>query len=149
MSALADEIVIDPLQLGYVALINEQPGRVCDLLNAPTRTRTGVVPVSVFAIWCGQTGMRGAIEDAAADKTSPLRSIALTLLDLLRGGVSEGLDLSNTGNQAMLAAWQAAGAINQAQRDSLIALAQTPCSRAAELGLPRVTEDMLRAALEE
>lgn len=146
---LQDEIVIDPLQFGYVALVNEQPGRVCDLLNAPTRTRTGTVPVSVFAIWAGQTGMRGAIEDAASDKASPLRSIALTLLDLLRGGVSDALDLGHAGNQTMLSAWQQAGAITQAQRDALLALASQPCSRADELGLPRVTESDLRAALED
>ena len=145
---LASEIQSDPLNLGYAALLPDSPGRVCDLLNAPTRTRIGNLETRVFAIWCAETGLRSAIEDAAADHASPLRAIALTLLDLLRGGVSDVLDLGNPANTAMLDAWQFTGKLTQAQRDSMMALAATPCSRADELGLPRVTEDDLRTALE-
>lgn len=89
------------------------------------RTKVGSVTREQFAGWAAGNGLRAKIEDCAGTPGHPLRSIALTLLDVLRGGFT-GIDLSSASNQAMLAAWVAADAITQAQADELITLATTP-----------------------
>lgn len=90
------------------------------------RTRVGSAPRSVFAMWCGSTGLRAAIQDHANDPDSPLRAVALTILDLLQGGVSDSIDMAHPSNQAMLGSWVQAGALTQAEADELVALATVP-----------------------
>ena len=90
-----------------------------------TRKRAAPVPRAIFARWCAKSGLRATIEDHANTAQSPLRSIALTLLDFLRG-TADTLDLSDPDNAAMLAAWVQAKALTEAQRDELLALAQVP-----------------------
>lgn len=89
------------------------------------RTRSAPVPRANFAVWCGSTGLRSTVEDHAADAASPLRAAALTIRDFL-GGAAESIDFALAGNQQMLAAWQVAGAITQAQVDELLALGVEP-----------------------
>lgn len=86
--------------------------------------RTKVAPIdrANFAMWCGATGLRASIQDAADTVGNPLRSIALTLLDFLQGGVAQSLDLSDPHNQTMLAAWEQAGAITSGQVADLNAM---------------------------
>ena len=89
----------------------------------------GIVPTPVFAAWCASTGLRAVIEDTSKNITSPMRSAALAILDLL-SWQSGGLDLSNSamgrGNLAMLAAWVSAGVVTAAQNSALLALAAAP-----------------------
>ena len=93
------------------------------------RSVQGIVPTPVFAAWCASTGLRAVIEDTSKSLTSPMRSAALVILDLL-SWQSGGLDLSNSamgrGNLAMLAAWVSAGVVSAAQNSALMALAATP-----------------------
>lgn len=89
------------------------------------RTRSAPVRRADFAVWCGATGLRAAVEDHAANVDSPLRSAALTIRDFL-GGAAESIDFALAGNQQMLAAWQMAGAITQPEADALIALGREP-----------------------
>ena len=95
------------------------------------RTMQGTVPTPAFAAWCSATGLRAVIEDTSKNITSPLRSAALALLDLL-SWQSGGLDLSASrmgqGNIAMLAAWVSAGIVTAAQSSALTALAAVPAS---------------------
>ena len=90
------------------------------------RTLQGIVPTPVFANWCSSTGLRAVIEDTSKNLTSPLRSGALAVLDLLKWG-SLGLDLSASplgqSNIAMLAAWAAASIVTPTQISALVALA--------------------------
>lgn len=90
-----------------------------------SRTRVGSVQRQDFAIWCAATGLRAAIEDAANTAGHPLRSVALTLLDLLRGGVADTIDFSLPENLGMLGGWVDAGGCTQAQADALLAMATT------------------------
>ena len=145
LTALAAEISTDPAALGYAAHLPDAPGAVCDLMNATTSTKSGVVPTAQFAIWAASTGMRAVIEDKALAAGDPLRSAALTLRDLLAGSMA-GLDLSDAANVAGLQVWVTVGALTQENHDALVALAATPASRADVLGLPRVTFDDLVAA---
>ena len=109
------------------------------------RTRAAPVRRADFAVWCGATGLRAAVEDHAANADSPLRSAALTIRDFL-GGAAESIDFSLAGNQQMLAAWQQAGAITQAQADALMALGREP-DPVAEMDVRRAiwNEDGTRA----
>ena len=83
------------------------------------RTSLGKIERAEFAIWAASTGMRAKIEDHAANATSPLRSIALSLKDFILGA-AQSLDLSIPDNQTALQAWVTAGELSQAAHDSLI-----------------------------
>lgn len=89
------------------------------------RTALGYVSREKFAMWAAKHGVRSAIEDHANTQTSPLRSIALALLDVLRSP-TEGIDLSVPDNALMLGVWVQSGEITQAQADELYALASRP-----------------------
>lgn len=123
-------IVADP---ALTALLPDSQA-IADAMSAG-RTRSAPVRRADFAVWCGATGLRAVVEDHAANVDSPLRSAALTIRDFL-AGAAESIDFSLAGNQQMLAAWQQAGAITQAQADELIALATVP-DPVAELDVRR------------
>ena len=95
------------------------------------RTVQGIVLTPVFAAWLSGTGLRATVEDLSKNITSPMRSGALAILDLL-SWQSGGLDLSASrmgqGNIAMLAAWVSAGIVTAAQSSALTALAAMPAS---------------------
>lgn len=148
MSALADELRDDPLRLGYAALISAgDTAGIAELITQTTADAPGSVSRAWFAMWAGRTGLRGRIEDAAADKGSPLRSIALTLLDFLRGGVAESLDLANQANVEMLDAWEMAGAITADQRTQLTERCTRRVSRAEQIGLSYVSASDVAAVM--
>ena len=104
---------------------NRADGELARSLST-NRTSQGIVPTPVFAAWCSSTGLRAVIEDTSKNPTSPLRSGALAVLDLLKWG-SLGLDLSASqmgqSNIAMLATWVSAGIVTTAQNNALVALA--------------------------
>ena len=86
------------------------------------RVRVGYASRESFAMWAAKHDVRAKIEDHANNPASPLRSIALALLDVLRSP-TEGIDLSVPDNALMLGAWVQSGEITQAQADELVALA--------------------------
>lgn len=89
------------------------------------RVRIGYASRESFAMWAAKHDVRAKIEDHANNPASPLRSIALALLDVLRSP-TEGIDFSVPDNQVMLGSWVASGEITQAQADELVALASRP-----------------------
>ena len=121
--ALHDYIIADPVFAPWIAGGNDQ--QIADEINTRTVAVVGSVSRAKFAMWCGATGVRVAIEDHAANPASPLRASALTLKDFLLGGVADSLHIADPMNAAMLAGWIAAGAITQAQADQLVAMATT------------------------
>lgn len=86
------------------------------------RTVLGYASREKFAMWAAKHSVRSKIEDHSSNPASPLRSIALALLDVLRSP-TEGIDLSVPDNALMLGAWVQSGEITQAQADELVALA--------------------------
>lgn len=88
------------------------------------RTKLGSVSREGFATWAAKTGVREKIEDYSQTAGHPLRSIALSLIDVLRSPTS-GIDFTSADNINMLGAWVALGEITQAQADDLIAMATT------------------------
>lgn len=98
---------------------------IADALSAGRQVRASV-PVAILAAWCASSGMRATIQDASQNAQSPLRSSALTLLDVLHGAASSldfGASAMGGGNVGMLDAWVTAGAMTSAQRDEVLALA--------------------------
>lgn len=93
---------------------------IADILSTG-RTRPAAVTKSDFQMWAGRTGVRAVIEDHARDDASPLRSIALTVLDFIRSNV-ETIDFRIEANMQMLMAWVQVGAITQEAADSLLTL---------------------------
>ena len=89
------------------------------------RVRVGYASRESFAMWAAKHSVRAKIEDHSSNPASPLRSIALALLDVLRSP-TEGIDLSVPDNSLMLGAWVQSGEIAQAQADELVALASRP-----------------------
>lgn len=88
------------------------------------RTKLGSVSREGFATWAAKTGVRERIEDYSQTAGHPLRSIALSLIDVLRSPTS-GIDFTSADNMSMLGAWVALGEITQAQADDLLAMATT------------------------
>ena len=86
------------------------------------RVRVGYASREKFSTWAAKHSVRAKIEDHSSNPESPLRSIALALLDVLRSP-TEGIDLSVPDNALMLGAWVQSGEITQAQADELVALA--------------------------
>lgn len=134
---LLEEITNGPLstELAPLVIANDYRG-IANTLNRKDIVTSGSITVNKFAIWCAETGMRAAINDQASTPASPLRSIALTLLDLLQGNLTPAsLDLSIAQNVDMLHAWVLAGLLTTEQEQDLIVLSQTLISRAEQIGL--------------
>jgi hypothetical protein len=121
--ALRAHIDATPTYADWVANGNDQ--QIAEAVSALTAPVVGGVSRSRFAMWAGKTGVRSVIQDHANTVGSPLRSISLTLLDFLQGGVSDSLDFAEADNQMMLAVWIQMAAITQAQADDLLAMATT------------------------
>lgn len=86
------------------------------------RTALGYASREKFSMWAAKHSVRSKIEDHANNQASPLRSIALALLDVLRSP-TEGIDFSVPDNSLMLGVWVQSGEITQTQADELVALA--------------------------
>jgi hypothetical protein len=96
---------------------------IADTLSAGRKkSKLGSVATTEFASWAGGTGMRAVIEDKSAAAGDPLRSSALALRDVLLGGMS-GIRFDYPQNVSMLDAWVAMGALTEANKASLLALA--------------------------
>lgn len=143
MSILSDEITNDPTAKGYVTLLPDRPGHVVDLLNAKTETLLGAIERKDLTKWAAKTGMRLTIQQEADNPASSLCASALAIIDVLRGS-SGGIDFSDPDNIAILDAWEAAGKLSAANRALMVSLATKAASRAEVLGLPFITEEILR-----
>lgn len=143
MSVLGDEITNDPTSKGYAGFLPNQPGHVVALLNAQTETKLGLLDKTRLTIWSVETAMRSVIEDESADKLSPLRDSALAILDVLRGA-SSGIDFANPKNLAVINAWEALGKLSSANKALMLTAGTVQASRAEVLGLPYITEELLR-----
>jgi hypothetical protein len=144
--ALLDELTTGPLAAELEPFIADgDDGAIYAAMHRRDIAVNGAVAVNDFAIWAASTGLRAAIQDHADNAESPLRSIALTLLDLLQGNLAPALDFGNAANVAMLNAWVAAGALTTPQRDTLLTLSQKLISRAEQIDTPVTFETIAHA----
>lgn len=143
MSVLGDEILNDPKGKGYGALIENEPGRVCDLLNAKTETGIAsrrITSLTILAEADPVVGPSALGKLRAANPPQEALTTALMWLDK-----PEGLDIGNPRTQAQLNVHVTQGIITQPEADELKNLALQPMSRAEILGLPYITEELLRS----
>ena len=143
MSILSDEIDNDPEGKGYAAFLPDQPGAVVEMLNAPTETMVKSRLITA----------RGILSDYPGGPAA-----AATVLDKLDGAApnipalkwawkfisGEGLDIGVPATQGMLDTLAGATVITTDEATKLKALAIQTASRAEVLGLPYVTEKILR-----
>lgn len=115
------QLAVEDLAAIEPHLVGRNDVAIAEVLSAG-RMRIGTVSTPAFASWAAATGMRAAVEDIAMTQGHALRSSALALRDVLMGG-APGIRMDYPANQQMLAAWVQAGALAQADHDSLIALA--------------------------
>ena len=114
---LREEILALPSDV----LKTRDPVQIADAVSFG-RVRVGRVERAEFSIWAALTGIRAKLEDHAEDKTSLLRSSALSCLDFIRGAAN-AIDFSLPENIAMLNAFVLSGVATPQQRDELLALA--------------------------
>lgn len=94
-------------------------GRLSELL-----TEVVPVPINRLAAWAATNGLRARLQDISDTPAHPLRSIALTAFDLLRGNMTESFDTAVYGS--MLDALEQGGALNATERAQLTAIATQP-----------------------
>lgn len=136
MITLREEITAGPLAEEIAPFLADgNNAAIAALFHEDRFDGYGPISRARFAMWAGRTGLRAKIEDHAGDRGSPLRSIALLLLDFLRGGVAEDLDFGAADNVAMLGEWVKAGGITQKDADELLAMSLCKVSRAKQTGL--------------
>lgn len=87
-------------------------------------TEVRPVPIHQLAAWGASTGLRARLQDISITSAHPLRSIALTALDLMRGTMAETFD--TVAYAPMLDALESAGMFTPAERANLAALATQP-----------------------
>lgn len=141
---LTAELIEDPLGQDYANMTDQE---AADSLNALTRTLTvPQVPISQVAMWSAKTGVRAKIEAHASNVASPVQSVCLALVDLFRGLGSPTLNLGDADNLAMCDALVMVGVMDAGQKASLLALQNSPISRAVELwGFPVSNHDVAKA----
>ncbi|SEN71108.1 hypothetical protein SAMN05216404_106158 [Nitrosospira multiformis] len=143
MSVLSDEIDNDPTGKGYAAFLPDQPGHVVALLNALTETKHKARMITARGILSDYPG--GPVAAAlvldkleAAAPSVPALKWAFGFLK-----TAEGLDIGHPATHGMIDQLTP-GVITTEEADNLKSLSLQSASRAEVLGLPYVTEEMLR-----
>jgi hypothetical protein len=144
MSVLSDEIDQDPEGKGYAALLPDKPGHVVDLLNAETelvnaRTiMTGLKLMDVLGVTIYESVMN------KLDAIAPSRVIVRDFLARIRA------DSADVGSPTTLEMIDQVGTIpapngfTAEEVTVLKAMSLQYLSRAEVLGLPYMTEELLR-----
>jgi len=143
MSVLSDEIDNDPAGKGYATFMPDQPGRVVDMLNALTETKIKTRMITARGIlsdYPGGPAAAAVVLDKleAATEVIPALKWAFGFLK-----TPEGIDIGHPATQGMIGQLSPS-VITPEEAANLKALAIQPASRAEVLGLPRITEEMLR-----
>lgn len=120
---LFEELKIDPANTGYAdALAANNDQAVADLGNNATVPVLGMISRTDLTKWGAKTGMRKAVQIEADDHTSPVCSLALAIIDVLRGS-SGGIDFKDVDNLASLDAWIQTGKLTAENKALMLAMA--------------------------
>lgn len=143
MSILSLEITNDPLGKGYAALLPDQPGAVVNLLNDAvyTKYKSRIITArGILSDYAGGPAAAAAVLDKL-DVAAPSISALKWAWAFIKG---EGLDLGHPATHGMLDQLATAAVITTAEAANLKNLSLQPASRAEVLGLPYMTETLLR-----
>lgn len=148
MNTLAAELAQDPAGLGYAGMSAAQ---IEAAINAKTRTRVQSLMLSERGLMERYPGgplaadaLLAKLEAFAASGVPGSGPVKRAMKFLAQ---PEGMDIGSDATQGQLTALGAAGVITAEEANAVKALAQVPCSRADQLGLPYVTDQMIREAL--
>jgi hypothetical protein len=142
---LNNELANDPKGKGYSSLINSQPGRVVELLNELTDTKTKSRMITARGILSDYPG--GPV--AAATILDKLDSSAPSLPPLKWAWKfisGEGLDIGHAATQGMLdflTTTEGGNILTTTEANNLKSLALQSASRAEVLGLPYMNMELL------
>lgn len=147
LQSLKQEVQQDPKQLGYAALLPNQPGRVVELLNnqglGDTKYATKLIGIAnVLAALGPETGAQVLNQLEALKAANPVIKWAWYLLE------SDKLDVGSATTQQQLDMLVAAGALAGEHAQKLKDLSKVACSRAQLVVGTQVTEEDLRKAME-
>lgn len=143
MSILSDEITNDPEGKGYAVFLPDQPGHVVELLNAYTENKVKTRLITARGILSDYPG--GPVEAATVlDKLETAAPNISALKWAWKFITGEGIDIGHAATQGMLDTLAGAAVITSTEAANLKALALQPASRAEVLGLPVITEEILR-----
>lgn len=141
---LLDELTNGPLAAEiapHIAAGND--GVIWEILNRKDIPALGLVSNTDFMEWAAASGQRSVIEDTANNINDPLRSVALALLDMIRG--TSALDLNRPKVKLMAEGWHAAGKMSLADKEELFSLGTASTSRAEQLGIQPSVGDIAQA----
>lgn len=149
------EIQTGPLAIALAPFVEAgDDATVVAMLNDKTIDTLRSVSRMQFIQWAAKTGMRATIQDVsvlpANDPAAPLRSVALALLDVVKGGGADGINFANPDNVTALNAWVTFEKLSVPHRDALLALATVKISRAeASMGRDATVFDVANALRNE
>jgi hypothetical protein len=143
MSVLGDEITLDPLGKGYAAFLPGSPGAVVEILNAQTETMVKTRMITARGILSDYPGGPTAAA-AVLDKLDTAAPSIPALKWAWKFITGDGLDIGKPATQGMLDSLATATVISSTEATNLKNLALQPASRAEVLGLPTITEEILR-----
>lgn len=145
IETLRDELQADPLALGYAPYIPDAPGMLVELLHARNFSAPKTRMVSARTVLAEVQG-----GELILDKLEALGESIPAVKWAMRFMVGEeGIDIGHPVTRGLLDQLAAGGALEQSEADALKAMANQPASRAEVLGLHRITEADVRAALEQ
>lgn len=127
------------LQTNYATqLAAGDDGAIWGLMQSSGGTKVGSIAKGDFVVWAASTGVRATIEDLCNSTGNPLRPSALALRDFFMGS-APSFAADSSANSGLISAWVTAGAITQAQANSLMSLAQQPITVAERDGFAGIT----------
>lgn len=142
---LNNELANDPKGKGYSSLINNQPGRVVELLNELTDTKTKSRMITARGIMSDYSG--GPIAAAIVlDKLDASSSSLPALKWAWKFITGDGIDIGHAATQGMLdflTTTEGGSILTTTESNNLKSLALQPASRAEVLGLPYMNIELL------
>lgn len=144
--ALKTEIDNDPEGIGYVGKSNSE---IVDLLNGSQYTQVLPITVSGLTIWAVGTQEIVDIYDGAqpTNTNKAIRAICMGAMHLFGKSNDEEIDLTDPDVANMIDGLVAAGIVEQANKDALIAMATAPAGRSEILFGQKVNINDVRTAM--
>jgi hypothetical protein len=141
---LQEELVNDPLSIGYSNMTNQE---VADAMNAYTITIRKLVPLWQVKKACVEEGVWLAIQQAAESHSDPqIQAAANAAVSYIDDRRFENLDMDLASTKTMIGALVSGSVITQTNQATLDALADDVTSRAAQLELDTVTTHHIEVA---
>lgn len=148
---LRDELINDPLNLGYTTL---QDNEVAELLNVQNRQGYGVVPAPDVRRYVLLNGIFPKLQSVATNSkgtaTEAQQGTAITILQVIAPNSFDEIRMNEPVIRAavvgMLQVMVDAGAMTDQQRTAMIALGDRQVSRGEELGIGYITHEMVGEA---